>query len=44
MFKPMRGVRGVSHVQGDGGGRGVRGVNHVQGDDKEGEGHQSCSR
>ena len=29
-----RGVRGVSHVQGDdkGGGGGVRGVGHVQGD------------
>ena len=29
MFKMMtRGVRGVSHVQGDGGG-GVRGVSHI---------------
>ena len=32
MFKVM-GVRGVSHVKGDGkGGAGVRGVSHVQGD------------
>ena len=30
MFKGMRGVREVNHVQGDG--RGMRGVSHVQGD------------
>ena len=29
MFKPMGGVRGVGHVQGDD--KGVRGVSHVQG-------------
>ena len=51
MFKVMGGVRGVSHVQGDGrglkgvshvqgDGKGVRGVSHVQGDG--GEEHQSC--
>ena len=44
----MGGMRGVSHVQGDGrevkgvshfqgDGRGVRGVNHVQGDGREWE-------
>ena len=42
MFKPMGGVRGVGHVQGDDGcgtsamfkvmTRGVRGVSHVKGD------------
>ena len=49
IFKPMRRVRGVSPVQGDG----VRGVSHVQGDDKggvrgvshsQGNGRQPCSR
>ena len=37
-------MRGVSHVQGDGGGGGVRGVSHVKRDDKGGEGRQPCSR
>ena len=33
MFKVMtKGVRGVSHVQGDDKGVGVRGISHVQGD------------
>ena len=42
MFKVMiRGLRGVSHVQGDGG---ARGVSHVQDDDKGSEGRQPCSR
>ena len=37
MFKVIGGVRGVSHVRGDG--RGMRGVSHVQDD-----GRQPCSR
>ena len=51
MLKVIEGVRGASHVQGDG-----RGVGHVQGDcrevrgvssvvdDRRGEGRQPCSR
>ena len=54
MLKVIGGVRGVSHVQGDG--RRLRGVSHVQGDGRgvrgvsnvegyrRGEGRQPCSR